>query len=887
MAGQTIQRHDYQAFEFDLTAVDLIFDLGIEQTEVQGTLTLQRRTAGDGSVLRLHGQGQPLRGISVDGHALDASRYRIEDGNLLVEGLPDRCELMIRTSLTPGDNTALEGLYCSADFLLTQCEAEGFRRILYFPDRPDVMSVYRVTLNADRQQFPVLLSNGNCERQADLEDGRHQTVWFDPAPKPSYLFALVAGDLDCLCDQFTTSDGRDVALKIYAETPNMGQLDYAMASLKRSMAWDEQRFGLAYDLDVYHIVVTNDFNMGAMENKSLNIFNSKYVLASRDTATDRDYQAIEAVIGHEYFHNWTGNRITCQDWFQLSLKEGLTVFRDQEFTADMQSRAVKRIEDVRQLRSLQFPEDSGPMAHPVRPDSYQEINNFYTVTVYEKGAEVVRMLHTILTEAGFHKGMREYVKRHDGQAVTCDDFRLAMAEANNVDLSQFERWYSQAGTPELSCQMVHDPERSECHLTFSQHTSPTADGSAKQPFHIPVRLALLNSSGEACALHSDDSALEGDLFHLTESSHTLTLADIAERPVPSILCGFSAPVHLSMQQSGEELAFLMAHDPDSFNRWEAGQTLAQRILMSRMSDGEEASMSDASVFIEAMRSTLSDRDLDPALVAETLSLPDINTLLSRQIDVNPVRAFELRQQLQHQVATACESELLSAYHHCLDASESAGAPSDSGKEDWLSPQRIALRSLQNQTLSGLAVLDDAPDDLILAQYLESDSMTEKLPALAMLVHTGHSQADAMLDDFLAQFQDNALVVDKWLVVQATSPQESMMPRMSQLMAHPAYQAHNPNKIRSLVGAFSRANPVHFHAASGEGYAFLADQVLALDAINPQVTSRLASAFNAWKQLEPTRRNLVRAQLQRIANSGSLSPDVNEVISKALARSASE
>ncbi len=878
-AQNTIYRRDYQAFPWRLNSVELSFDIGREQTEVTSQLSLSRDRNTASAPLQLDGVDLELLSLSVNGRALDPE-HDIETTAEAIQltDLPDEVEMTLVTRIHPAANTALEGLYVSGQFLLTQCEAEGFRKITYFPDRPDVMTVYTVHLNADASEFPVLLSNGNCIESVELDNGRHRTTWHDPAPKPCYLFALVAGDLEHVADEFQTRDGRKVSLKLFAEKENMDSVDHAMQSLKRSMQWDEERFGLVYDLDIYHIVATNDFNMGAMENKSLNIFNSKYVLARPETATDTDFINIEAVIGHEYFHNWTGNRVTCRDWFQLSLKEGLTVFRDQEFTADMQSRAVKRIDDVRQLRSLQFAEDAGPMAHPVRPDSYQEINNFYTVTVYEKGAEVVRMVHTLLGEAGFQRGMSLYFERHDGQAVTCDDFRAAMADANDVDLTQFERWYSQAGTPRVQVSTRHDPEQKTYTLNFRQVADASADGSAKEPFHIPVRLGLLDSNGNDLPLSSNDEALSGDLYQLTGAEQSLVIEAVTAEPVPSLFRGFSAPVITEQDLDDSQLAFLMAHDSDSFNRWDAGQTLAKRIILSAVEQKTDSvgSMASVQIYNDAALAILRDGDLDPALVAVSLALPDENYLATLLHELNPVRLHSVRKQLIESMAQAAESEIYSRYVS-LYASEHDVTQS----LPILHPERIANRALQNRLLSCLSALGGEYTGLIADQYHQAEVMTESLHAMMLLVHAGLHDGDAALEDFLRRWQHDPLVMDKWLMVQATSPQPGTLDRVRELLTHPVYDGSNPNKIRSLIGSFSRANPLQFHAADGSGYDFLADQVIELDRLNPQVTSRLVSAFNNWKQLEPERGGLMRQSLQRIHSRDGLSRDVSEIVGKAL------
>ncbi|MEM9531274.1 MAG: aminopeptidase N [Pseudomonadota bacterium] len=859
MQPVTRYRLDYAPPEFTIDAVEMVVDVAARDCRVKSTLTL-RRLHGEGA-LRLQGENLRLEAVHLENRQLRESDFRIENGELEIPKVPDRFQLTTVSTFDPADNTALEGFYQSGEFLLTQCEAEGFRKITWFLDRPDVMARYSVRMQADRERYPVLLCNGNLTAAGPLDGGRHFALWEDPFPKPSYLFAMVAGELTLVEDHYTSSKGRTVALKIYVEDAFRDQVDHAMDSLKRAMVWDEKRFGLHYDLDVYHIVATSDFNMGAMENKSLNIFNTRYVLAAADTATDQDFEDVEGVIGHEYFHNWTGNRVTCRDWFQLSLKEGLTVFRDQEFTADLHSRALKRIDDVRVLRAAQFPEDSGPMAHPVRPDSYQEINNFYTMTVYQKGAEVVRMLHTLLGEEGFQRGMAEYIERHDGKAVTCDDFRASMAVANRRDLDQFERWYLQAGTPVLTASGEYDA--GTYRLTLRQHTPATPGQADKQPLHIPVRMALLDASGKDMVLRRAEGS--GPVLELTEAQQTFTFYDVPEAPQVSLLRGFSAPVRVEWEQGAPDLAFLMAHDSDPFNRWDAGQALATAIILSGVggaSDRTEA-------YLAAAGEILEDRELDPALVAEALRLPDLATLaeLIRPVPIDALH--QGRESLGASLGTLHRDLLRDRYDDAIVTR--AYQPR---------ARHAARRRLNGQCLALLAAAGET--DLALSQYERARNMTDRYNALAPLVRARTEAAPDLLADFYERFSAYPLVMDKWLTLQASVPAEDTLDRVQALMASPIFSLRNPNKVRALLGTFSR-NLTSFHAPDGEGYRFVADQVLALNALNPQVSARLVSAFNNWRRFDETRRGAAQAQLERMLAHPGLSSDVYEIVSKALSQ----
>ena len=873
-ARKTVRREEYTPYPWILEHVVLRFEIGDNTTRVLSRLQVRRNEACAAvSYIELDGEDMELIAVTLDGRKLNDSGFTRSADKLLIHDVPSSCTLEIEVQIKPRENTTLSGLYPSGDFLLTQCEAEGFRRITYFPDRPDVMSGYEVTLVADKAQYPVLLSNGNSVESGELEDGRHWVRWDDPFAKPSYLFALVAGDLAVVEDHFTTASGRKVTLRVFVEPENLDRCDHAMESLIHSMKWDEERFGLEYDLNIYNIVATNDFNMGAMENKSLNIFNSKYVLARPDTATDLDYQGIEGVIGHEYFHNWTGNRVTCQDWFQLTLKEGLTVFRDQEFSSDMHSRAVKRIRDVRVLRSRQFPEDAGPMSHPIRPDKYIEINNFYTMTVYQKGAEIIRMYHTLLGEDGFQKGMRLYFERHDGTAVTCDDFMAAMADANGVDLARFGRWYSQSGTPELTVGSSYDASAKTYTLHLSQATPPTHDQAQKQPLVIPVSLGLLSKDGSALPLRlqgEHEGTESSRLLVLEEEQESFVFVGVEERPIPSLLRGFSAPVKIDCPYSTAELAVLMAHDSDAFMRWEAAQLLSQREILGnvgRLAEGAEQVL--APELIDAYGALLADLDSDPGLVAEALALPGEDYLaeLLPVVDVDGIHAA--RKFVKSGLATALQQRFLQRYTDmCTDR--------DYSKD----PASMAQRSLKNICLSFLLETPSG-EGLAEAQLAGSDNMTDTLAALQGLVWVEAPTAEAALHSFEEQWQDDALVMDKWFSIQAAIPGEHAVERVRTLLDHPGFSISNPNKVRSVIGVFSMMNPTGFHTSDGSGYHLHADQVIALDALNPQMAARMAGAFNPWTRFDEQRRNLMRNELKRIAAAQYLSPDVSEIVSSAL------
>jgi len=874
---QTILLKDYQPPVFLVDHADLHVDLNPTATRVRARLQLRRNPASaeHGAPLRLDGRQLELVELQLDGRPLAASDYSLDDEGLTLPDVPESFLLESLVQIDPEGNTALEGLYRSSGIFCTQCEPQGFRKITYYPDRPDVMAGFTVTLAGDRESCPVLLSNGNLTASGALEDGRHYATFEDPFPKPSYLFALVAGPLVAIEDRFTTASGRKVKLQIFVEERNRTKCDHAMLSLKHALRWDEETYGLECDLDEYKVVAVDDFNMGAMENKGLNVFNSKYVLAKPETATDADYQGIEGVIGHEYFHNWTGNRVTCRDWFQLSLKEGLTVFRDQEFSADMGSRAVKRIADVRLLRNAQFPEDAGPMAHPVRPESYVEINNFYTSTVYNKGAEVIRMYQTLLGVDGFKRGLKLYLERHDGQAVTTDDFLAAMAEANNADLGQLRRWYSQAGTPRLEISSTYDEPAREFHLHVRQSCPATPGQADKQPFVIPLTVGLLGSDGRDLPLQlAGESLPEGTerVLRVTAAEQTFSFVNLPVAPVPSLLRGFSAPVKVVYPYDQDQLAFLFAHDGDSFNRWEAGQRLATDVLLAMIADlqsGRQATVPDS--FVTAFRAALTDRGADPAMLALALTLPSETELAEAMTVADPGAVHAARQQLRHDLAGRLEMEFAAVMAVMQDRGLYAPTPAAIGR-----------RSLKNLCLAYLATTASA--SVVAAcseQFSDADNMTDRLAALSCLVWGGLPGRDEALAAFYHQYQDDPLVVDKWFTLQATSPRDDTLARVVELMDHPAFTMRNPNRVRALVGAFAHGNPARFHDPSGAGYAFLADRVLELDPLNPQVAARMVGALSRWRRFDEGRQQLMQAQLERIQAQAGLSRDVGEIVGKSL------
>ena len=883
----TIRREDYTAPAFWIDTVDLSFDLDPAKTRVLNRMVLRRNPDVPAQALRLDGEDLNLARVLVNGQG---ASFRIEGGQLVLENLPAAEDgpfaLEIFTTCAPAKNTKLMGLYVSNGSFFTQCEAEGFRRITYFLDRPDVMAHYTVTLRADKTLYPVLLSNGNLVEHGPLSgegnENRHFAKWVDPHRKPCYLFALVAGKLVAREQRIRSRLGGDHLLQVYVRPGDLDKTEHAMQSLMASVAWDEARFSLPLDLERFMIVATSDFNMGAMENKGLNIFNTKYVLASQATATDVDFANIESVVGHEYFHNWTGNRVTCRDWFQLSLKEGLTVFRDQEFSQDLcaeaSARAVKRIEDVRVLRTAQFPEDAGPMAHPVRPDAYVEINNFYTVTVYEKGAEVVRMMQTLVGRDGFASGMKLYFERHDGQAVTCDDFAQAIADANPGSelaqrLPQFKRWYSQAGTPRVRASGVYDAAAGRYTLTLAQSCPPTPGQALKEPFVIPVALGLLGADGSAVETQVPA------LFVMSEASHQITFEGLSAEPVPSLLRGFSAPVVLDMDYSDEQLLTLLAHDSDSFNRWEAGQRLALRRALAAITGTDFTAGQPPldAAFLDAMRGVLRHPTLDAAFKELVLTLPSEGYLAEQLDEVDPQRIHAVREAMRAQMATALQADWEWAYEAHRDSGAYQPDPTSSGR-----------RALAGLALSQLCLAARSSGDAIwpgktYQRFKDAGNMTDRFNALSALVSSEQPLAAQALERFHALFKDEALVLDKWFALQASATDRagSALPIVRRLMAHPDFQLRNPNRARSLIFSYCNANPGGFHRPDAAGYVFWSERVTELDAINPQVAARLARALDRWKKLAEPYRSGAREALARVAAKPDLSHDVREVVTRAL------
>lgn len=886
-----IRREDYTAPAYWIDSVELTFDLDPAKTRVLNRMTLRRNPDVAEQPLKLDGEDLNLARVLVNGQG---TSFKMEGTRLVLENLPtgtDAFALEIFTTCCPAKNTHLMGLYVSQGTFFTQCEAEGFRRITYFLDRPDVMASYTVTLRANKAQYPVLLSNGNLVESGDLDEGRHFAKWVDPHKKPCYLFALVAGKLVAREQKIRARAGTDHLLQVYVRPGDLGKTEHAMNSLMASVAWDEARFGLPLDLERFMIVATSDFNMGAMENKGLNIFNTKYVLASEATATDVDFANIESVVGHEYFHNWTGNRVTCRDWFQLSLKEGLTVFRDQEFSQDLagspSARAVKRIEDVRVLRTAQFPEDAGPMAHPVRPDSYIEINNFYTVTIYEKGAEVVRMMHTLVGREGFAQGMKLYFERHDGQAVTCDDFAQAIADANPESdlarlLPQFKRWYSQAGTPRVKATGSYDDAARTYTLTLSQSCAPTPGQSEKLPFVIPVNLGLLTHEGAALPLQLQGEAAAGAPSRtvvLTEASQTLVFTGLDAAPVPSLLRDFSAPVVLDIDYTDEQLLTLLANDPDAFNRWEAGQRLALRTAIHAISGSGPASgdILPAAV-VDALRGVLRNPALDAAFKELVLTLPS-ETYIAEQLDVvDPQRIHAVREAMREQLALALKADWEWAWEQNQDTGGYSPDPVSSGR-----------RSLSGMALHMLCIAAQRTGDEVwpgkaYQRFKVAGNMTDRFNALTALVASGSVHAAPALARFHALFKDEPLVIDKWFALQAGAPDKggNVLPAVRQLMQHPDFSLKNPNRARSVIFSYCSANPGAFHRTDAAGYVFWSDRVIELDAINPQVAARLARALDRWKKLADPWRTAAREAIARVATRPDLSNDVREVVTRALA-----
>lgn len=865
---QAKYRQDYQAPDYTITEIDLDFNLDPVKTVVTA-ISKVKRLNSQSSTLELNGEDLSLVSIEVDGKAW--KNYKESEGKLIIESLPESFTLRIVNEISPEKNTALEGLYVSGEALCTQCEAEGFRHITYYQDRPDVLARYTTTITADKSRYPYLLSNGNRIAEGELEDGRHWVKWEDPFPKPSYLFALVAGDFDVLKDTFVTRSGREVALELFVDKGNLDRAPWAMQSLKNAMKWDEERFGLEYDLDIYMIVAVDFFNMGAMENKGLNVFNSKYVLAKSETATDKDYLNIESVIGHEYFHNWTGNRITCRDWFQLSLKEGLTVFRDQEFSSDLGSRSVNRINNVKVMRSAQFAEDASPMAHPIRPDKVIEMNNFYTLTVYEKGSEVIRMIHTLLGEEMFQAGIQLYVHRHDGSAATCDDFVQAMEDASNVDLSLFRRWYSQSGTPVLTVRDEYSPEKQQYTLHVSQMTPPTADQAEKLPLHIPLDIELYDEQGGIITLKRDDSVVNS-VLNITQETQTFVFDEVTSRPVPSLLREFSAPVKLDYNYTDEQLAFLMQHASNEFARWDAAQQLINnyvKINVAHYQNGETLVLPEP--VVDAFRGVLLSDSIDPALVALILTLPSENELAELFTVIDPVAIHEVVNFIHHHLAVEMHDELLTVYR---------SINIDGYRVDH---QDIAKRSLRNICLQYLAAGDDSElaNKLVQEQYQSADNMTDSLAALTAANESQLACKEQLMADFDERWHHDGLVMDKWFTLQGANPAKEALANVRALLNHRSFSMSNPNRVRSLVGAFTAGNPVNFHAKDSSGYQFLYEILVDLNTRNPQVASRLIEPLIRLKRYDEQRQAQMRKVLEQLKALDNLSGDLFEKITKAL------
>jgi aminopeptidase N len=861
---RTVYLRDYQPPPFLVDTVALYFDLRDDATEVQASLAIRRNpeSLATPADLRLDGEKLELLSVRLDERVLREDEYLQDKEGLTIYGVPDTCVLETRCRIFPHNNTELEGLYLSSGNYCTQCEAQGFRKITFYPDRPDVMSVFTVRIEADRKHFPVLLSNGNAVASGELSHGRHWVQWRDPFPKPSYLFALVAGNLACSEDTFTTASGRTVALRIYTEAHNIDKTGHAMRSLQRAMRWDEERFGLEYDLDIYMIVAVDDFNMGAMENKGLNVFNSRYVLATPETATDDDYIAIESIIAHEYFHNWTGNRVTCRDWFQLSLKEGLTVFRDQEFTADMTSAAVTRIDNVRKLRTHQFAEDAGPMSHPVRPPSFIEINNFYTLTVYEKGAEVVRMYQTLLGRESFRRGMDLYFQRHDGQAVTTEDFLAAMADANGRDLSQFQRWYDQPGTPLVDVKDDWNDALGEYRL----HMRQSLPDENAQPQLIPMATGLLDNKGHD--LLADDDGM----LILKDREQTFVFSDLPQKPLPSLLRSFSAPVRLQYRYTDDELAFLMAHDSDDFNRWDAGQRLITKILLQSIEDLQyERELSLNPAMLSAVAKLLNEPSGDMALLAESLTLPDEIFLAEQMTPVDVENIHHAHEFVRMALANTFSEQWRMHYEALRDSYANDLDEGVMGKRRF---KNLALDFL-------LALNSDEVRELALAQFRQATNMTDSISALSALVRADCSQASTALAEFEKRWRHDPLVMDKWFALQAGVIKSDSVPRVRALMQHPQFSLKNPNKVRAVIGAFASRNTLGFHAEDGTGYRFVAEHIIELDALNPQIASRLSRSFSRWRQYDAQRQSLMQAELEKIYAATNLSRDVYEVVERLL------
>ncbi|EOV0876227.1 aminopeptidase N [Vibrio parahaemolyticus] len=863
-APQAKYRKDYQAPSHTITDIDLTFDLYDNDTIVTALSKVVQK--GESTTLELDGEGLELRSVKVNGE--DWAHHEVKEASLVLSDLPAEFELEIITKIDPEANTALEGLYKSGGAFCTQCEAEGFRRITYYLDRPDVLAKYTTKVIADKATYPYLLSNGNRIAQGEAENGRHWVQWQDPHPKPAYLFALVAGDFDVLRDKYTTMSGRNVDLEIFVDKGNLDRAGHAMTSLINSMKWDEERFGLEYDLDIYMIVAVDFFNMGAMENKGLNIFNSKFVLANDQTATDRDYLGIEAVIGHEYFHNWTGNRVTCRDWFQLSLKEGLTVFRDQEFSSDLGSRAVNRIDNVRIIRGPQFAEDASPMSHPIRPDKVIEMNNFYTLTVYEKGSEVIRMYHTLLGEEGFQKGMKLYFERHDGTAATCEDFVSAMEDATGVDLKQFRLWYSQSGTPTLRVNSEYNAEAKTYALTVEQFTEATQDQAEKQALHIPFDIELYDSKGQVIPLIINGESVH-NVLDIKQDKQTFVFENVVEQPVPSLLREFSAPVKLEYDYSDAELIFLMKHATNDFARWDASQMLLAKYIRQNVTNvqtGSEVQLSED--LIDAFRGVLLDENLEPAFIAQVFSLPSINEITGwyKQIDVDAVDT--VLNSITVSLSAALEDELSATYHTLKQA------------EYTIDHAAIGKRALRNQCLQFLAHTDKG-NTLVKAQYEAANNMTDTIAAMSAANSAQLECREELMADYSDKWKHDGLVMDKWFALQGTNPAEDALEKVKATMNHEAFSLKNPNRTRSLIGSFLAANPVRFHDKSGSGYQFAGDILRQLNDSNPQVASRMIDPLLKFRKYDEARQAMIRAELEKLKAMDNLAKDLFEKVTKAL------
>lgn len=861
---QAKYRKDYQAPSHSITELELTFDLFDSSTLVTAVSQVQQKN--ESNQLLLDGEGLELKSLKVNG--VEWHDFQLLETGLSISSLPQQFELEIITQINPEANTALEGLYKSGGAFCTQCEAEGFRRITYYLDRPDVLAKYTTTVIADKLQYPYLLSNGNRIDQGDLSEGRHWVKWQDPHPKPAYLFALVAGDFDVLRDQYKTKSGRDVALEIFVDKGNLDRAGHAMTSLINSMKWDEERFDLEYDLDIYMIVAVDFFNMGAMENKGLNVFNSKFVLANEKTATDTDYLGIEAVIGHEYFHNWTGNRVTCRDWFQLSLKEGLTVFRDQEFSSDLGSRAVNRISNVRTIRGPQFAEDASPMSHPIRPDKVIEMNNFYTLTVYEKGSEVIRMMHTLLGEAAFQKGMKLYFKRHDGTAATCEDFVSAMEDASGVDLAQFRLWYSQSGTPIVSVSSEYNAQQQTYSLTIEQVTEETHEQKEKAPLHIPFDIELYAKDGDVIPLQCNGKPI-ANVLNVKDAKQTFVFENVTEKPVPSLLREFSAPVKLEYEYSDDELTFLMVNARNEFARWDAGQMLLAKYIRSNVlgvQAGKDVDLAES--VIDAFRGVLLSDSLEPAFIAEMLSLPSHNEVSGwyKRVDVDAI-AMVLKA-IKVQLSNALEDELTAVYNSLKQAHYS------------IDHQSIGKRALRNTCLAYLAYTTKG-NDLVVAQYNTANNMTDTMAAMSAANSAQLACRESLMADYSDKWKHDGLVMDKWFILQGTNPAQNVLDVIKQTMNHEAFSLKNPNRIRSLVGSFLNANPVNFHAKSGEGYRFAGEILRELNNSNPQVASRLIDPLLKFRLYDEERQALIKAELEMLKSMDDLARDLFEKVTKAL------